>query len=160
MNINYRQSLISRPPHHPFETVAAGTLSARVNFWEAEPTPLEKLTARLLARALRKFSEPHFNQPLRRAAREAAALAQDTSYPLLVFPELFSELAIAAMLQTECRRLGRFCVSESNFAQTDHTNHLGCPVADHCHGSLRRLVGRPAVTPSSLTQATWPKKSS
>ena len=107
MIVNYRQSLISRPPPHRFDTAPVGTLSSRVKFWASEPTPLEKLTARLLTRALRMFSEPHFNQPLRRAAREAAALAEETGYPLLVFPELFSELAIAAMLQSDYLRLGR-----------------------------------------------------
>jgi hypothetical protein len=82
--------------------------AARLAFWQTEPTPLERLMARLLARALRTFEEPHFNAPLRQAAREAGELAEATGFGLLVFPELFTELAIAAMVRAEYDHAGRF----------------------------------------------------
>ena len=62
----------------------------------------------MLNRALRTFGEPHFQEPLRHAADQAADLAQATAFPLLVFPELFEEIAIAAMLRSEYQRHGRF----------------------------------------------------
>lgn len=80
----------------------------RVEFWQTEPTPLERLMARLLAQALRTFEEPHFNAPLRQAAREAGEQAEATGFGLLVFPELFTELAIAAMIRAEYDHAGRF----------------------------------------------------
>jgi hypothetical protein len=40
---------------------------------------------------------PELNPPLRRAANDAAALAWDTLYPLLVFPVLFEEKIEAAL---------------------------------------------------------------
>lgn len=69
---------------------------------------LEYLKCTMLARALRTFGEPHFIAPLRQAAERAAGLAQATAMPLLVFPELFEELAIGAMLQAEYQLFGRF----------------------------------------------------
>jgi len=69
---------------------------------------LEYLKCTMLARALRTFGEPHFIEPLRQAAERAARLAQATAMPLLVFPELFEEIAIAAMLQAEYHLFGRF----------------------------------------------------
>ena len=77
-------------------------------FWQMEPTPLERLMARLLAQALCTFEEPHFNAPLRQAAREAGEQAEATGFGLLVFPELFTELAIAAMVRAEYDHAGRF----------------------------------------------------
>lgn len=69
---------------------------------------LEYLKCTMLARALRTFGEAHFKEPLRHAAERAADLAQATGLPLLVFPELFEEIAIAAMLQSEYHTFGRF----------------------------------------------------
>lgn len=68
---------------------------------------LERLAARLLARALATFNEAYHARPLHEAARQALALAEDSGFPLLIFPELFAELAIAALLQAEYRRIGR-----------------------------------------------------
>src|SRR5512146_2811777 len=65
------------------------------------PPGLELLKLSLLNRALRTFCEAQFERPLRRAAEKAARLALATGYPLLVFPELFVELAISGMLQSE-----------------------------------------------------------
>lgn len=65
------------------------------------PPGLELLKLSLLNRALRIFCEAQFERPLRRAADKAARLALTTGYPLLVFPELFAELAISGMLESE-----------------------------------------------------------
>jgi hypothetical protein len=72
------------------------------------PPGLELLKFNLLNRALRTFCEPHFERPLRRAADQAARLAAATGYPMLVFPELFAEIAIPAMVETEYRLRGGF----------------------------------------------------
>ena len=74
----------------------------------AFPPGLELLKLNLLHRALRTFCDPQLERPLRRAADQAARLALATGYPLLVFPELFVELAIPAMVETEYRRRGGF----------------------------------------------------
>jgi hypothetical protein len=74
---------------------------------------LEVLKAKLLQRALRTFCETHFERPLRQAAERAARLALDTGYPLLVFPELFCELAIPAMAKTEFRVLAWNSIRQS-----------------------------------------------
>ena len=65
------------------------------------PPGLELLKLSLLQRALRTFCEEQFERPLRRSAEKAVRLALATGYPLLVFPELFTELAISAMLESE-----------------------------------------------------------
>lgn len=67
----------------------------------AFPPGLQLLKLKLLHRALRTFCEAQFERPLRRAAEQAARLALATGYPVLVFPELFAELAISAMLKSE-----------------------------------------------------------
>ena len=74
----------------------------------AFPPGLELMRLNFLSRALRTFGEPHFERPLRRAADQAARLAAATGYPMLVFPELFAELAIPAMVETEYRLKGGF----------------------------------------------------
>jgi hypothetical protein len=108
MIANYRLHLSCRLPQRRFEPDTIRFLAPRVNFWEPQPTATERLTARLLARALRTFSEPHLAEALHHAAREAAALAESTGYPLLVFPDLFAELAITAMVEAEYRVKGGF----------------------------------------------------
>jgi hypothetical protein len=55
----------------------------------------EHLKARLLRESLAHDLESKLNSQLRRAANEAAALAWLTHYPLLVFPVLFEEKALA-----------------------------------------------------------------
>ena len=96
----------SRHPSHPSQPVRFGSEqpgSFRFNRRTATAFPpgLELLRLSLLHRALRIFCEAQFERPLRRAADKAARLANATGYPLLVFPELFAELAISAMLESE-----------------------------------------------------------
>jgi hypothetical protein len=84
----------------------------RVRQWsavrpQAVASDLDRLAGRLLARALATFNEPHHARPLRQAAKQAMELAEASGFPLLTFPELFSELAIATLLQSEYRRIGR-----------------------------------------------------
>jgi hypothetical protein len=79
----------------------------RLEFTLAQPTLAERLLARMLARALKTFPEPHFRRSLLRAAREAMALVDRTGYELLLLPELFAELAIAELLKAEHLRMGR-----------------------------------------------------
>jgi len=57
----------------------------------------EDLKAQLLKESLAGPWETRRNSQLRRAANEAAALAWLTQYPLLVFPVLFEEKALAAL---------------------------------------------------------------
>ncbi len=59
-------------------------------------TELERLKDRLLQRLVQEAERPDLDRRLRRAARQAAALARETAYPLLVFPALFEELAQSA----------------------------------------------------------------
>ena len=58
----------------------------------------EPLKARLLAIRQREAGTK-WDAPLRDAASEAAALAWTTPIPLLVFPVLFEEKAVAAVFQ-------------------------------------------------------------
>lgn len=85
-----------------------GRFCLNVPLGDGFPPGLELLKLNLLNRALRTFCEPHFERPLRRAAEQAARLAVAAGYPMLVFPELFAELAIPAMVETEYRRRGGF----------------------------------------------------
>jgi hypothetical protein len=59
-------------------------------------TELDRLKNRLLREWLAIAPAPDFYAPLRRASNEAAALAWDTAFPLLVLPELFREKAESA----------------------------------------------------------------
>jgi hypothetical protein len=63
-------------------------------------TELERLKTRLLYGALQASGDPESYASLRRAANDAAALAWATNYPLLLFPGLFEEKAMAAAGQT------------------------------------------------------------
>jgi len=73
----------------------------RFKLWPAPPAPfrvteeteLERLKNHLLRERLDETLETEAYVGLRRAANEAAALARSTSFPLLVFPGLFDELA-------------------------------------------------------------------
>lgn len=62
--------------------------------WTPE-AELERLKQRLLRHELAQAA-PNVWVALRRAANEAAALAWLEQHPLLVFPTLFAELALAA----------------------------------------------------------------
>src|SRR5665213_1461838 len=66
-----------------------------------QETDFERLKNRLLVRELAEAPTPELNAPLRRAANEAAALAWNTLFPLLVFPVLFEEKTDAALRQVE-----------------------------------------------------------
>ncbi len=70
-------------------------------FRAAQETQLEGLKDRLLRQALDDLTQPQANGFVRRAANEAAALAWDTRFPLLVFPGLFQEKTAAVLLQVE-----------------------------------------------------------
>lgn len=70
-------------------------------FRAAQETEFERLKNKLLARELAEAATPELNAPLRRAANEAAALAWNTLFPLLVFPVLFEEKTEAALRQVE-----------------------------------------------------------
>lgn len=83
------------------ETRFEVTPSPPVPFRALHETELERLKARLLRARLEMTDDPELYAPLRRAANEAAALAWATPVPLLVFPELFEELARAAIRQVE-----------------------------------------------------------
>jgi hypothetical protein len=60
-------------------------------------TEFERLKLELLARQLARTGTPDLNTPVRRAANEAAALAWNTLFPLLVFPALFEEKVAEAV---------------------------------------------------------------
>lgn len=70
---------------------------AEASFRAVSEDRFEDLKARLLKESLAGAWEPRLNSQLRRAANEAAALAWLTYYPLLVFPVLFEEKALAAL---------------------------------------------------------------
>jgi len=65
---------------------------------------LEELKQRLLQETSRAGSDPAHLPGLRRAAEEAASLAWTTPFPLLVLPELFSEKAAQACIQSQRQR--------------------------------------------------------
>ena len=68
-------------------------------FRATQDTEFERLKIKLLARQLVEAATPELNAPLRRAANEAAAIAWNTLFPLLVFPALFEEKTEAALRQ-------------------------------------------------------------
>jgi hypothetical protein len=70
-----------------------------VPFCASQDTQLEQLKARLLRQLLSPEVSFDLNVRLRRAANEAAALAWLTPFPLLVFPVLLEEKALAAQAQ-------------------------------------------------------------
>jgi|SRR5882672_3185069 len=70
-------------------------------FRATQENEFERLKIKLLARQLAEAATPELNAPLRRAANEAAALAWNTLFPLLVFPVLFEEKTEAALRQVE-----------------------------------------------------------
>jgi hypothetical protein len=69
-------------------------------FRATQETEFERLKNQLLAQQL-VAATPELNNPLRRAANDAAALAWATVFPLLVFPVLFEEKTQAALRQAE-----------------------------------------------------------
>jgi len=69
-------------------------------FRATQETEFERLKKTLLARQLAQ-GPTDLNVPLRRAANEAAALAWNTLFPLLVFPALFEEKTEVALRQAK-----------------------------------------------------------
>jgi hypothetical protein len=69
-------------------------------FLAALENRFEGLRNRLLLERLKQVADPRFNNQIRRAANEAAALAWVTPYPLLFFPGLFEERAQAAIARS------------------------------------------------------------
>jgi hypothetical protein len=67
----------------------------------ARETEFERLKTRLLERELAATTTPELGGPVRQAANEAAALAWETLFPLLVFPVLFEEKTTLALRQAE-----------------------------------------------------------
>ena len=70
-------------------------------FRAALEAEFERLKTKLLARELDQAISPDLETPLERAANEAAALAWETVFPLLVFPALFEEKAAVALRQSK-----------------------------------------------------------
>jgi len=97
MNTNYTKVLTRFAPQTRFEVKPV----APAPFRATQETGLDKLKHRLLQEFLYERTGSEFNAYVRRAANEAAALAWVTPYPLLMFPELFEEKALAALVQGE-----------------------------------------------------------
>ena len=87
MNNNENRLRARFAPETRFELRPAPTAPFRVTLEDQ----FERLKKELLARQLARTTTPDLNATLRRAANEAAALAWNTLFPLLVFPALFEE---------------------------------------------------------------------
>ena len=97
MNANYRSVPARFEPETRFEVRPAPPAAFRAT----QETELERLKNRLLGQTLNELTAPEANGGLRRAANEAAALAWDTRFPLLVFPGLFEEKTRTVLRQVE-----------------------------------------------------------
>lgn len=86
------------PTRGPFERFGRQE-EAPAPFTQTLDTELDRLKARLLNHTLGSTLNTNLVAPLRRAANEAAAIAWLEPLPLLVFPTLFEEKAIAARKQ-------------------------------------------------------------
>ena len=93
MNANYRRVPTRFGPERGFEVRP----NPPAPFRNVQENRLERLKNALLFERL--GDEPRYNNYVRRAANEAAALAWVTPYPLLVFPALFEEKADLALAQ-------------------------------------------------------------
>ncbi len=83
------------------ETRFEPRLAPPVPFRAALDNDFERLKTELLARQLARTGAPELNAPLRRAANDAAALAWNTLFPLLVFPALFEEKVSETIRHTQ-----------------------------------------------------------
>ena len=97
MNRNYRRLPARFAPETRFEVAPVPAATFRA----AQETELERLKNRLLRQTLDELTAPEANGFVRQAANEAAALAWDTRFPLLVFPGLFEEKTATALRQVE-----------------------------------------------------------
>jgi|GEM_PF-354983 len=76
-------------------------------FKAVQETEFEKLKSRLLQTALMEADQADLYAPLRRAANEAAALAWNLEFPVLLLPELFAEKVLITTRQVEKQRVIR-----------------------------------------------------
>jgi hypothetical protein len=90
-------------PETRFEVPARAALPFRAVL----ENEFERLREGLLQEALRQNLGVSATVALRWAAKDAAALAGSTAYPLLVLPELFAEKARAALARTTRQELIR-----------------------------------------------------
>ena len=97
MNAKYQQLPARFEPETRFEVTPVPPATFRA----IQETELERLKNRLLRQTLDDLTAPEANGFVRRAANDAAALAWDTHFPLLVFPGLFEEKTRTALLQIE-----------------------------------------------------------
>ncbi len=83
------------------KTVLKTEISTDTRF-ELRPTPdkFERLKNKLLALRVQQAGTK-WEEPMRDAANEAAAIAWTTTVPSLVFPELFEEKFAAAVIQLQ-----------------------------------------------------------
>ncbi len=109
MNMNTNYKPMNRvPTEFEEETQFEVRPAVSAAFRAAQEVEFERLKAKLLKRELAEAATPELDFPLRRAAADAAALAWDTSVPLLMFPVLFEEKTAVAMRQSnrQARLLG------------------------------------------------------
>ena len=97
MNIKYRRVPAEFGPETRFEIKPLPAAPFRA----LQENHFERLKAALVGERLQALWRPELSTDVRRAANEAAALAWITSYPLLVFPVLFSEKTDAALAVAE-----------------------------------------------------------
>jgi hypothetical protein len=97
MNTNYTRLPARFEPETRFDVNPARPVTFRAE----QETELEQLKNRLLRQTLNELAAIGANVFVRRAANEAAALAWDTRFPLLVFPALFEEKTQNALVQAE-----------------------------------------------------------
>jgi hypothetical protein len=102
-----------RPRFAPETRFALRPVPVAAPFRATLETEFERLKKELLARRL-VATDTELNAPIRRAANEAAAIAWNTLFPLLVFPTLFEEKAEAAL--HHARRQARIYVASSEIA--------------------------------------------
>jgi hypothetical protein len=99
MNISYK-TLNSVRPEWADETPTALRPATSAAFRAVQEIEFERLKTRLLRRELAEATTPGLTAPVQRAANDAAALAWETTLPLLVFPVLFEEITAAAVRQS------------------------------------------------------------
>ena len=97
MNAKYQRLRAEFGPEVRFEVKPEPPGPFRI----AQKSRFEALMAQLLAERLRQVWKPAWQAPVRGAANEAAALAWNTPYPLLVFPVLCAEKAASALHAAE-----------------------------------------------------------
>jgi hypothetical protein len=97
MNTNHQRVATEFAPEVRFELAAEPPPPLRAR----QDAELERLKNHLLGERRGEAWDSRLRSTLRRAANDAAALAWVTPYPLLVFPVLFEEKAVAAVHQAQ-----------------------------------------------------------